>query len=300
MLGSLNLDLILRVAHLPRPGETMHSLELERHPGGKGANQAAACAALGAPTRMIGAVGDDDAGAFLRGSLDERGVNTSAVRTQTGAATGQAYIHVAPDGENTITLHGGANQVLGDPEVRALAAALAGACVLLLQLEVPMDVNIQAARLARAAGVMVVLDPAPAVPELPRGLLGNVDVLTPNEHEAQTLTGQPDSAAAARTLRELSGAHILLKRGARGAQLLNEDGVHDFPAPAVTVISTVAAGDTLNGALAAALARGKSLPEAAESAVRAASLRVARPPGYEQLPSWTDLSVLPLDNTRAE
>src|SRR6476469_157077 len=106
VLGSLNLDILLRVPHLPRAGETMHSLGLEHMPGGKGANQAAACAALGVPTHLIGAVGTDEAGDRLLGALRDRGVTSSGVRRLPATATGQAYIHIAPDGENTITLHG--------------------------------------------------------------------------------------------------------------------------------------------------------------------------------------------------
>ncbi|MFC3861534.1 ribokinase [Deinococcus antarcticus] len=288
VLGSLNLDLILNVLHLPRAGETMHSLSLERQPGGKGANQAAACAALGRPPRMIGAVGADDAGAFMRSTLLERGVDVSAVRVLDGVATGQAYIHVAADGENTITLHGGANQQLGEPELNALRVALGGANVLLLQLEIPLRVNVQAAELARAAGVTVILDPAPAVENLPADLLASVDILTPNEHEAQTLTGEADAQAAARKLLALGVQNVILKRGSRGALLLNAQGAKEFQAPAVKVISTVGAGDTFNGALAAALASGEALARATDFAVKAASLRVSRPPGYGHLPTGAD------------
>lgn len=288
VLGSLNLDLILNVLHLPRAGETMHSLSLERQPGGKGANQAAACAALGRPPRMIGAVGADDAGAFMRSTLLERGVDVSAVRVLDGVATGQAYIHVAADGENTITLHGGANQQLGEPELNALRVALSGANVLLLQLEIPLRVNVQAAELARAAGVTVILDPAPAVENLPADLLASVDILTPNEHEAQTLTGEADAQAAAWKLLALGVQNVILKRGSRGALLLNAQGAKEFQAPAVKVISTVGAGDTFNGALAAALARGEALARATDFAVKAASLRVSRPPGYGHLPTGAD------------
>lgn len=284
VLGSLNLDLILRVPHLPRAGETMHSLSLERHPGGKGANQAAACAALGTPTRLIGAVGADDAGEFMRLALEKRGVDGSALRVLGGVATGQAYIHVAPDGENTITLHGGANQELGAAELTALDTALGGAAALLLQLEIPMQVNVDASKMARAAGVTVILDPAPAVDNLPAELLACVDILTPNEHEAQTLTGERDVHAAARKLLGLGVKNIILKRGRQGALLLNAEEVRELTAPPVQVISTVGAGDTFNGALASALANGETLADAAAFAVGVASLRVSLPPGYEHLP----------------
>ena len=289
VLGSLNLDILLRVPHLPLAGETMHSQGLERMPGGKGANQAAACAALGVPTRMIGAVGTDDAGTLLQGALRDRGVDVSAVRRVPDVASGQAYIHIAPDGENTITLHGGANQRLGSPELVALDAALPGASALLLQLEVPLAVTIEAARRARAAGVTVILDPAPATPELPRELLEAVDILTPNEHEARTLSGEDDVDTAARVLLGRGVRHVIVKRGARGALLLGMDGEQDFTAPTVQVVSTVAAGDTWGGALAAALAGDQALPDAVAYAIRAASLRVTRPAGYGHLPTRADL-----------
>lgn len=289
VLGSLNLDILLRVPHLPLPGETMHSQGLERMPGGKGANQAAACAVLGVPTRMIGAVGTDDAGTLLQGALRDRGVDVSAVRRVPDVASGQAYIHIAPDGENTITLHGGANQQLGAPELDALDAAMPNATALLLQLEVPLAVTIEAARRSRAAGVTVILDPAPATPELPGELLEAVDILTPNEHEARTLSGQDDLQAAARVLLNRGVRHVIVKRGARGALLLDENGKQDFAAPTVQAVSTVAAGDTWGGALAAALARGQSVPDAVAFAVRVASLRVTRPAGYGHLPTGAEL-----------
>lgn len=289
VLGSLNLDILLRVPHLPLPGETMHSQGLERMPGGKGANQAAACAALGVPTRMIGAVGTDDAGTLLQGALRDRGVDVSAVRRVPDVASGQAYIHIAPDGENTITLHGGANQQLGSPELAALDAALPGASALLLQLEVPLAVTIEAARRSRAAGVTLILDPAPATPQLPRELLEAVDILTPNEHEARTLSGEDDVTTAARVLLGRGVRHVIVKRGARGALLLSADGEQDFAAPTVQAVSTVAAGDTWGGALAAALARGQSVPDAVAFAVRVASLRVTRSAGYGHLPTKAEL-----------
>ena len=289
VLGSLNLDLILNVPHLPRAGETMHSLSFERQPGGKGANQAATCAALGTPTRMIGAVGADDAGAFMRSALLERGADASAVRVLDSVATGQAFIHVAPDGENTITLHGGANQQLCEAELSALSAALPEAKVLLLQLEVPLAVNVQAAQKAKAAGVTVILDPAPAVEKLPTELLECVDILTPNEHEAQTLTGESDALTAAKKLLSLGVKNVILKLGSKGALLLNTDGAREFPAPVVKVMSTVAAGDTFNGALAAALFEGRTFFEATDFAIRAASLRVSLPPGYDHLPTRRSL-----------
>ncbi|WP_309570860.1 ribokinase [Deinococcus sp.] len=289
VLGSLNLDILLSVPHLPRAGETMQSHGLELMPGGKGANQAAACAALDVSTRLIGAVGDDGAGTQLLDALRDRGVDVSGVRRIPGVASGQAYIHIAPDGENTITLHGGANQQLGGAELDALDTALPGASALLLQLEVPLEVMVEAARRARAAGVTVILDPAPAAPHLPRELLEAVDILTPNEHEARTLSGEPDADTAARTLLALGVRHVVIKRGARGALLSGADGGHSFAAPPVQAMSTVAAGDTFNGALAAALAGGRNLPDAVAFAVRAASLRVTRPAGYGHLPTGDDL-----------
>ncbi|THF83972.1 ribokinase [Deinococcus sp. KSM4-11] len=289
VLGSLNLDILLRVPHLPRAGETMHSLGLEHMPGGKGANQAAACAALGVPTHLIGAVGTDEAGDRLLGALRDRGVTSSGVRRLPATVTGQAYIHIAPDGENTITLHGGANQELADAELTALDAALPGASALLLQLEVPLAVTVEAARRARAAGVTVILDPAPAAPHLPRELLEAVDILTPNEHEARTLSGELDTSAAARALLALGVRYVVVKRGAQGALLLDAAGEQAFTTPPVQAVSTVAAGDTFNGALAAALAEGKRLPDAVAFAVRAASLRVTRPAGYGHLPERSDL-----------
>ena len=187
VVGSLNLDLVVRVARLPGPGETVSGDDVFRNPGGKGANQAVAAARLGRRVAMVGCVGDDDAGRDLLGSLEADAVDTSQVRVVNGVPSGTALITVSQDGENQIVVSPGANARLTPDDVAAAGAALAAAAVTLLQLEVPLTT---VAAAARAATGTVVLNPAP-VRALPQALLDEVEVLVPNRVELAQLAGGP-------------------------------------------------------------------------------------------------------------
>ncbi len=269
VVGSVNVDLTVAVAALPGPGETVAGGRYEERDGGKGANQAVAAARAGASTRFVGAVGDDAHGARARTALVAAGVDVGALAS-VEAATGVALIVIGADGENQIAVASGANHAL---EVAGLE--LGGDGVLLLGLEVLDAPLLAAASAARTAGWRIVLNPAPARPfdpALERGAL-----LTPNQHEAATLTGLDDSEAAARALAERTGAPVVVTLGAAGALLLEDGAVTRVPAPEVEAVDTTGAGDVFSGALAAALAGGAALRDAVARAVMAAARSVERP-----------------------
>ena len=269
VLGSANLDVVLRVAALPRPGETVLALGRETGPGGKGANQAVAAARSGARTAFLGAVGDDAGGAVVRASLSAAGVDLSALRVAP-SATGSAYVMVDERGENAIVVEPGANAGLVDLDEAELTV-IAGGTVLLCQLEVPLATVTAAVRHARSAGVRTVLNAAPAC-ALPDELLAALDVLVVNEQEA-AVVAQGDPAL------ELRVPEVVVTLGAEGALVrVRGQALARVPGvPARTVVDTTGAGDVFCGALVAAQARGVPLLEAVAHGCAAASLSVERP-----------------------
>jgi ribokinase len=270
VVGSVNADLVVRLPALPRPGETVTGGTFERHGGGKGANQAVAAARAGAAVRMVAAVGDDDLGAEAIAQLEAEGIDISAVQRLADAPTGVALIAVDEAGENQIAVASGANAVLSAGAVeRALAGAAPGG-VVLLGLEIPDAPVLAGARAARAAGLSVVLNPAPAR-ALPDALLALSPLLTPNRDEACALSGEREPEAAARALAERTGAPAVVTIGAGGALLADGGSVARLPAPEVDAVDTTGAGDAFNGALASALAGGAELEAAVRSAIAVAA-----------------------------
>jgi ribokinase len=275
VVGSVNLDLVVRASALPSPGETVTGGTFERHGGGKSANQAVAAARHGAAVRMVGAVGTDDLGDEAIADLSAEGVDVTYVARLSNAATGVALIVVDDSGENQIAVASGANAEL-DPA--AVAAALADAepgGVALLGLEVPDRPVLAGARAARDAGLHVVLNPAPARP-LPDEMLALAPILTPNGPEAAALSGEHDPQAAARALTARTGAPVVVTVGADGALLADGETLEEIPAPRVQAVDTTGAGDAFNGALAAALAGGAALGDAVREAVAVAAESVRR------------------------
>jgi len=296
VFGSINMDLVARVDRLPEAGETLTGSGFTSEPGGKGANQAVASARLDAPTRMIGAVGDDVFGARLRDTLCAEGVDISGVTTASGQPSGLAIIAINAVAENTIIIIPGANATLGAAALAALEPALASAQVLLLQLEIPLDAVIAAAQAARRRGVMVILDPAPARP-LPADLYATINVLTPNETEAAALVGFPiqdraDAERAAEILIGRGAGNVILKMGSRGVYWTNGQIRQFFPAFAVDAVDTVAAGDVFNGGLAAALSAAQHMPEAIRWGLAAGALAVTKPGAQAAMPTRDQLLAL--------
>jgi ribokinase len=261
VVGSINVDLVVTVDHLPAPGETVIGGRFARHGGGKGANQAVAAARAGARVRFVGAVGDDDFGAAAIEELRREGIDVGAV-VRVGEPTGVALIAVDRDGDNLIAVASGANE-----RVDASGMGMLGEDdVCLLGFEVPDDAVVAAARAANHARARIVLNPAPAR-ALPDALRGLRAIATPNADEARALGG-PDAIAAH------TGGPVIVTRGADGAELHDGDTRIRLPAPAVQVVDTTGAGDAFNGVLAAGLAAGLDLRTAAERAVEAASASV--------------------------
>ena len=272
VVGSVNVDLVVRVARLPAPGETVSGGAFARHGGGKGANQAAAAARAGAATAIVGRVGADADGDAALAELAGLGVDVGHVTRDPAAHTGVALIAVDAEGRNQISVAPGANRAIG-PFPGGLVDAGPG-CVL-LSFEAPDPVLAEAAQAARAAGWAVVCNPAPPR-DLDPALLAARPLLVPNEHEAAALAGTDDPEAAARRLAERSGAPVVVTLGAAGALVLADGAATRVPAPAVEVVDTTGAGDALCGTLAAGLAAGLGLDDAVRDAVQAASLSTTR------------------------
>jgi ribokinase len=276
VVGSVNVDLVVTIGELPRPGETVTGGTFARHGGGKGANQAVAAARLGADVALVAAVGRDDLGAGALEELAAEGVDVSAV-VRRDEPTGVALITVDGSGENSIAVASGANAALsGEMVAAALGERLAGAPgVVLLGFEVSDAAVLAGARAAREAGWTVVLNPAPAR-ALPEALVALRPLLTPNADEAQALSGSDSPADAARALAARTGAPVLVTVGADGALLCEGGSVDALRAAAVDVVDTTGAGDAFNGALAAELAGGAALRDAAELAILAAGRSTTR------------------------
>lgn len=288
------MDMVVSCDQFPRPGETVFANEFGMYPGGKGANQAVACAKLGGNVRFLGKMGRDLFREKLTESLRQDGVRLDHLLTDAQAPTGIALITVNGDGENEIIVVSGSNMKLSPADVDARDEAFAGAQVVLLQLEVPLATVQRAAERARAHGAMVILNPAPAQP-LPRALLEQVDLLTPNETEAELLTGVPvvdeaSAEAAARGLLEQGVRHVIVTLGDKGALSVSPDGSRLFPARPVRAVDTTAAGDAFNGALAYALAHEQALDEAIPFANTVAAFAVTRKGAQTSMPAADQLS----------
>nr|CEL13458.1 Ribokinase [Kibdelosporangium sp. MJ126-NF4] len=284
VVGSANVDLVVDVERPPRAGETVLGGDLRRNPGGKGANQAVAAAlAGGVDTTFVGALGTDEPADLLLTSLQGAGVRTDLVDRIDGA-TGTALITVSPDGENTIVVAPGANArlKLGTPHVKRIAAA----DVVLAQLEIPLDVVLAAVR-ARRPGAVMALNAAPAR-DLPEEMWGAIDLLIVNEHEAADLT-RTSGPAASKLLERVPAVVVTL--GGDGC-LVAERGSEPLHIPGIRadVVDTTGAGDTFCGVLAAGLARGLNLPDAARLACAAGALAVTRPGAQGAVPTAAEIA----------
>ena len=293
VVGSLNMDLVMRTPRVPVGGETLNGHEFATLPGGKGANQAVACARLGSRVCMIGQVGDDGFGQTLRAGLAADGIDVSGVKQTSAVGTGVAMILVEDIGQNRIVLAPGANGALTPADIDAQGAAIAGAALLVVQLEVPLPVVQRAMALARAAGVPVLLNPAPAA-TLPDDLWSQVDIVVPNESEASLITGievkdAPSAFAAARLLRSRGVACVLVTLGANGVAVVDDAGERHLPAQVVKAVDTTAAGDTFIGGFAAGLIEGLGVDDAAALGQRASALCVTRHGAQPSIPYRREL-----------
>jgi ribokinase len=292
VIGSLNLDILAHVGHVPVAGETVLAKYGGRFQGGKGANQAGAVAKLGGGAVMLGAVGSDAAGEFLLQNLIKSGVKTEYVKAVSDEPTGQAWIILNKEGNNSIIVLPGANSLVDIPYIEAVRPVIQSADIVLMQMEIPLESVCYAASMAKALGKTVILDPAPAVSDLPDSLLACTDYIKPNESELQILTGRPAGRYrdGARQLAERGARNVIVSLGERGVYCLTEDGsAFERPARKVNAIDTTAAGDAFIAAFALCLARGGGIDEAVDFAQIVASVTVTRPGAQNSIPSTAEL-----------
>lgn len=268
VIGSINLDRTIRVKNMPKPGETIHTKEVFSAGGGKGANQAVAAKRSGADTNFIGAVGDDDAGKVMLDLLDQEKINLDGIQTIKNMATGQAYVTVDDAGENQIMIHAGANDAFTSDYVHSKAGLIENSDLLIAQFESAVSSTITAFKIAQAAKVPTILNPAPAMAQVPAELLAVTDMIIPNETETETLTGvavtdEASMLAAAEKLHALGIAAVIITIGSKGA-FYDVAGRHGIvPAFKVKAVDTTSAGDTFIGAMSSALKPDFSNLEAA-------------------------------------
>lgn len=288
VLGSINADHILNLESFPTPGETVTGQHYQVAFGGKGANQAVAAGRSGADIAFIACTGDDDIGERVRRQLERDNIDVTPVRAVKDQSTGVALIFVNAEGENVIGIHAGANAALSVAQVEAEKERIAGAQALLMQLESPLESVLAAATIAHQHQTTVVLNPAPAR-ELPDALLSLVDIITPNETEAEKLTGihvenDDDAAKAARVLHEKGIGIVMITLGSRGVWVSREGEGRRVAGFKVQAIDTIAAGDTFNGAVVTALLEGTALDEAIRFAHAAAAIAVTRKGAQPSVP----------------
>ena len=291
VLGSINADHIINLVQFPRPGETVIGKQYQVAFGGKGANQAVAAGRSGADVAFIACVGHDDTGESILKQLADDGIDVTPVAIVDGESTGVALIFVNGEGENSIGIYAGANAALSPERVKQHHQVIAGADALLMQLESPLDSVLTAARIARQNKTQVILNPAPAT-ELSDELLALVDMITPNETEAQILTGvvvknDDDAAKAAGILHAKGIDRVLITLGQRGVWLSERGCGQHIPGFDVAAVDTIGAGDTFNGALMTALLEQQTMTGSVRFAHAAAAIAVTRHGAQPSVP-WRE------------
>ena len=280
VVGSSNTDMIIKVPHVPVPGETIIGGKFSTAAGGKGANQAVAAARAGGDVTFIARIGEDMFGQQAKDGFVKDNINVDHVLSDKDAPSGVALIFVGQDGQNSIAVASGANANLSPSDVEAASDAISSADILVMQLETPLETVQKAASIASENGVKVILNPAPAR-ALSDDILRHVSILTPNESEAELLTGikvetEKDAAAAADALMAKGIGTVIVTMGAKGAFVTNADSKELIPGFSVKAVDATAAGDVFNGTLAVAIAEGKSLRQAVSFANAAAALSVTK------------------------
>lgn len=295
--GSSNIDMTAYVKSLPRPGETIGDGRFLQANGGKGANQAVSAARLGGDVAFLTCVGDDMQGRMLREVFASDGIHTEFMKYSTASPTGTALIFVADDGENCIAVAPGANMELLPADIDSAQNAFADASWLLMQLEIPLQTVYHAVAVAYEKGIKVVLNPAPISDVIPSEVLRKLWLITPNETEAEKLTGIKigsvnDAFKASEFLLSQGVQNVIVTLGSAGSVICNASMREFVPARQVVAVDTVGAGDVYNGALVTALSEGKSLPEAARFATLASSIAVTRPGAQTGVPHRQEVETL--------
>ncbi len=290
VIGSLNMDITLRMERAPEAGETLTADSMVASPGGKGANQAYAAGKLGGDVAMLGAVGQDAYGEELIANLASVGVDVSGIQKIADVPTGTAVIYVEQTGENRIVLVTGANGRVDRAYIDAHMDKIAACDIVILQLEIPLDIVVYAAKKAKGLGKTVIVDPAPAVPDIPKELWGYVDYIKPNETELNIiLTGKADGLPldeALTQVQQLGVKNVWVTMGGHGVFFRDENGREEtIPSVRVKAVDTTAAGDTFLAAAAVSLSKGKTPAEAIAYGNRAAALAVTRPGAQQSVPT---------------
>ncbi|MEA3485375.1 MAG: ribokinase [Candidatus Aerophobetes bacterium] len=295
VIGSINMDLVIKASRMPKPGESLFAQSFKMIPGGKGANQAVAVAKLGEKLHLVGKVGRDVFGEKLLKGLEGLGVNTNYVFKDATALTGVAFIMVDAEGQNSILIANGANGNLSPEDIKKAKAIIENSDLVLLQLEIPLKTVGYAVELANEHKIPVVLDAGPPPKSFPE-FLTKVDILSPNELEAETLTGVKikdlkSAKVAAQKLLNAGVKKVVLKLGADGALLATSDGIKHIKGIKVHPVDTTAAGDAFTAGLAVSYAQGKTLEEAAVFANYVGALTVTKFGAQPSIPSMDEVKL---------
>lgn len=288
IVGSTNMDMVVKTGHIPKPGETVLGGEFFMNPGGKGANQAVAVARLGGDVTFIGKIGDDIFGKQAVQTFTEEGVDIDYLFSDEESPSGIALIIVDQKGENSIVVAPGANSKLSVENVKTVIDKYPSGKFLLVQLEIPMETVTYAVKYAAEKGMRVILNPAPAHSDL-SPLLPDIHILTPNLNEAEFLSGikignLDDAKLAAEVLHHKGVDTVIITLGKEGAAVLDRGDFYHIPVPEVKTVDSTAAGDVFNGALVVALSEGKTILEAVEFACQAAAISVTRMGAQTSIP----------------
>lgn len=298
VIGSSNTDMVMQVREFPRPGETIMGCGFLQNQGGKGANQAVACARLGADTSFVGKLGCDPLAQNTISLLRQEGIDVSHLTQTSESPSGTAFIMVDSHGENSIIVNSGANACLTEADINSATPLIARASVVLMQLESPVPVLTHAARVAKKNDAIVVLNPAPApFSPLPGELLKHVDILIPNQTETERLSGvrvKDDETLlqAINRLLEMGVGQVVVTLGPRGAMTVIDGQPLMVPGFKVEAVDTTAAGDTFCGALCVRLSQGSSIEEAMRFSCKAASLTVTRMGAQQSIPHLSEIAAL--------
>ena len=294
VIGSSNMDMNSYVPRFPKPGETLHGTQFSTGYGGKGANQAVMTARLGAPVSFVAKVGDDVFGRDMLDNFKAEGIDSRFVSQTTQASTGVAVITIDEGGENTIVVIPGANGLLSPDDVDAARPAIEKASVLVCQMEIPQAANLAALRMARAAGVTTIFNPAPAVAGLPDEIYQLSDIFCPNETEAEILTGErigstDEAEDAARRFLTKGAGQVIITLGEQGSLLVTQSGSELVPTERVNAVDTTGAGDAFVGSLAYFISSGLPLIDAMARANHIAAISVQKPGTQDSYPRRADL-----------
>lgn len=294
VIGSLNMDIVMKTSHIPRPGETVCGGNIMTSPGGKGANQAYAAGRLGGNVGMIGAVGEDDYGRELKKNLESADVDTSGIETVRNGTTGQAYIAVDERGENSIIIIAGTNSLVTEDLVKKNIEAIKRSDIIMLQLEIPIETVKYVKNIADELGKLVILDPAPALPDLPDDFWKNIDYIKPNETELEMIVGESMNTLekmkqGARTMLSKGVKNVIVTLGGNGCLLVSRQKERYFPANRVTAVDTTAAGDSFTAGFAVALSQGKTCEDAIIFGQKVSAIVVSRKGAQSSIPKLEEV-----------